>query len=174
MLVAQDDQTNEQIAAAVGVRRQTVDLWKKRPEFQAAVEGHRRAWAEEIKRRGIAERQNRVDAYNDRWQRMQAVILARGEDPEFQDVPGGTTGLLARTFKTIGGRDPQIVEEFAVDTGLLREMREIEKQAAEDLGQWVIKQDQSGDAKLTIEYVNDWRQADRPAIPAPRPAEGAA
>jgi len=94
---------------------------------------------------GIAERQNRVDAYGDRWGRMRQVIAERAADKELADVPGGKTGLLVRTFRTIGGRgDPQIVEEFAVDVGLLREMREIEKQAAQDLGQWVEKGELTG------------------------------
>jgi hypothetical protein len=44
-----------------------------------------------------------------------------------------------RTYKAVGGAT---VEEYAVDTGLLREMRAHEEQAARELGQWVERQTQ--------------------------------
>jgi hypothetical protein len=119
---------------------------------------------------GIAARQNRVDAYGDRWERMRQVIAERATDRELADIPGGKTGLLVRTFKGVGGA---IAEEFAVDTGLLREMREIEKQAAQDLGQWVEKQESSGEQRITVDYVNDWRPgAERKANPSALPPSG--
>jgi hypothetical protein len=34
---------------------------------------------------------------------------------------------------------PNIIEEYQVDTGLLKELREHEKQAAQELGQWSDK-----------------------------------
>jgi hypothetical protein len=34
---------------------------------------------------------------------------------------------------------PNVVEEYEVDTGLLKELREHEKQAAQELGQWSDK-----------------------------------
>jgi hypothetical protein len=62
-----------------------------------------------------------------------------------QDVPGGRTGLLVRTIKSIGsGEKATTVEEFAVDTGLLREIRELELQVSKELGQFVEKHDVTG------------------------------
>jgi hypothetical protein len=48
-------------------------------------------------------------------------------------VPGGTTGLVVRIAKKAAGR---VVYLDRVDTGLLRELRELAKQAAQELGQW--------------------------------------
>jgi transposase len=70
LLVAEDALSNEQIAAECGVTRRTVDRWKVQSEFIAAVDAHRTRWREEIERAGIANRQNRVDALNDRWRKM--------------------------------------------------------------------------------------------------------
>ena len=82
---------------------------------------------------------------------MTEVIRQRAVN--LKDVPGGgNTGLLVRQVKGIGkGEDFQVVEEYAVDTGLLRELREHEKQAAIELGEWTEKQDvTSGGARLTF------------------------
>lgn len=168
LLVAQDDLTNEQIAETVGITRQALDKWKLHPDFRARVQEHRDAWRAEIKAKGIAERQNRVDSYNDLHDRMQRVIEARAV--EHADVPGGNTGLLVRTAKLVKvyksdgdqeGEDGEtlysakrdvIVYEYAVDTALLKEMREHKKQAAQDLGQWTEKQEHSGEV-LVRQYV---------------------
>jgi hypothetical protein len=57
-------------------------------------------------------------------------------------VPGGATGLLVRRVKRIGtGPSAGAVEEFAVDTRILRELRAHEQQAARELGQWIGRSD---------------------------------
>lgn len=85
----------------------------------------------------IAKLRNRMQRLNRRWEKGHEVIEARAADPAMQNVPGGPTGLLVRTYKQIGvGRDAETVEEYAVDTATLRELREMEKQAAQELGQW--------------------------------------
>ncbi|MFH0900540.1 MAG: hypothetical protein V2A73_07915 [Pseudomonadota bacterium] len=127
------------------VRLRSLKSWSAAFGWQARLADVAGEERQAIVAQGIAARQNRVDAYGDRWARMRQVIAERGADSEMAEVPGGKTGLLVRTFRTIGGRsDPQTVEEFAVDTGLLKELREIEKQAAEDMGQWTEKLEHSG------------------------------
>ena len=82
---------------------------------------------------------NRVDALNVRWGRLQAVIEERAADPTMQ-APGSSTGLLTRTQKQIGSGDSAVtVEEYQVDTRLLKELREHEKRGAQELGQWSEK-----------------------------------
>jgi hypothetical protein len=139
-LVAEGSLTYPAIAAEVGVARQTVWEWRQHPEFRARVAEHQAEIREEVRRLGVASRENRVRAYNARWERMRRIIEERAADPAMQGVPGGTTGLLVRTVKRIGtGDQARDVEEFTVDTGLLRELRDLEKQAAQDLGQWAEK-----------------------------------
>jgi hypothetical protein len=68
-------------------------------------------------------------------------------------APGWKTGLMVRTEKQIGAGEKAIrVVEFAVDTGLLRELRAHEEQAAKELGQWEDKQRIDGEM-LIREYV---------------------
>jgi hypothetical protein len=53
-----------------------------------------------------------------------------------QKTPGGDTGLLVKTLKSIGaGENAQVVAEYAVDTALLAEIRKHEDHVAVDLGQ---------------------------------------
>ena len=85
----------------------------------------------------ISHRDARVAAQQDRWMRMRSVITARSADPTMQAAPGGSTGLLVRRQKAIGnGKRSQVVDEYEVDGVLLRELREVEKHAAMELGQW--------------------------------------
>ena len=133
--MAEDALSDEQIAELMNMSRQGLAKWKTHPDFQARVSEIRVQIRAAVVARGIAERQNRVDALNDRWQRMRQVIEARAESGG--TAPGAKTGLLVKTVKAIGtGKDQYEVEEWTVDTALLRELREHEKQAAQELGQW--------------------------------------
>lgn len=140
-MMAEGKLTQDVIAEKVGVNRTTLFRWAKNPEFAARVDSliddHRRI----VRRRGLAILERRVEAQNDRWLRLQRVIEERADDPEMLDVPGGRTGLITKDYKTLGGGESsQIMPIYSVDTGLLREIREVEKLAAQELGQWVEKQ----------------------------------
>ncbi|HEU4752053.1 MAG TPA: phBC6A51 family helix-turn-helix protein [Armatimonadota bacterium] len=140
-LVARDDLTDVEIANEVGIGKATLERWKAVPEFQARVEEHVTAFRALVRRRGIAVLENRIQAQQDRWERMQAVIHERAAEMD-GEVAGGGSGLLVRQYKTVGsGDDAELVREYHVDTGLLRELRELEKQAAQELGQWTERQD---------------------------------
>ena len=65
------------------------------------------------------------------------MIEERADDPQFENVAGGRTGLITVDWKTLGaGESAQIMPIYSVDTGLLKELREHEKLAAQELGQW--------------------------------------
>jgi hypothetical protein len=139
-MLASDEVPDAGIAAAVSVNRATLLRWKSHPEFAAAVREAVAALGEAARRHAVGRRAARVKALDDRRHTLQRVIAERAAAPEMQGVPGGTTGHLCRTVKGIGsGETFQVVEEFEVDTGLLRELREHEKQAAQELGQWADK-----------------------------------
>jgi Terminase small subunit len=80
----------------------------------------------------ISSRNARVQALQNRWDKMRRVIDERATSPDFAEVPGGTTGLLCKDYK---GKAADTVV-YKVDTGLLAELRAHEKQAAEELEQW--------------------------------------
>ena len=74
------------------------------------------------------------------WKKMQRVIAERAKDPVMEKAPGGRTGLLVHRRKVIGqGDNGMMVDEYEVDTGLLHELRETERQAAQEMGEWVSK-----------------------------------
>src|SRR5262249_32081265 len=53
---------------------------------------------------------------------------------------GGRTGLIVHNVKGVGkGDNFQLIDLYEVDVALLREMRECERQAAQEVGQWVEK-----------------------------------
>ncbi len=91
---------------------------------------------------GIRNPQARVSALEDRWTRMRQIIDERAQAPEMESVPGGKTGLLVMTYKQIGsGQNAQMVREYELDRALLTELREHEKQTAEELGQWTTRRE---------------------------------
>jgi cell pole-organizing protein PopZ len=145
VLVAEDRLTDRQIAARVGIADRQFYRWKDHPAFLARVDEHVKRMDAACARRAIARKSSRVQALQDRWQRMQAVIDARADDPDNAAAAGGTTGLLVKQRRSIGsGEAAEIVDEFAVDTGLLKEMREHEKQAAQEMNQWTHHHEHRG------------------------------
>lgn len=143
MLLA-EGQTEATTALALGINPLTLWRWKKHPEFSARIQSNATALRAAIVARGIADRQNRVDALNERWLLMQRVIQKRAQHPEYAGAPGGKTGLLVKTVKAVGqGKDIEIIDEYSVDVALLRELRAHEQQAAQELGQWTEKRELS-------------------------------
>lgn len=140
----------------------------KNDEINAAIAEYRA----EIKARGIAEKQNRIDAANDRHRRMQQVIEERAVHPWNADVPGGTTGLIVKQLKSVkhifepdpeaeDGKAVQITVETweaAVDTALLKSMLDHEKQIAQEVGEWVEKGELTGKDGKELMVVFSQRQ----------------
>lgn len=167
-LVAADEQTDEQIAAAVGITKRQLERWKRHPAFQARVAEHVQAWRERILAEGVAVREKRVEALNERWERLRRLIAARTEDLR-DETPGGETGLLVREpmlvkvyeaselddgASLLPTKESRIVYKYTLDAALLKELREIEKQAAIELGQWEEKQVNSGKLSIVVEYAD--------------------
>jgi hypothetical protein len=140
LLVAEDQLTDDAIAARLRINKVTLERWKQRTDFRARTQEHVAAFREAIRVRGIAERQNRVNALNERWRLMQQVIAARAAD-ESMTGAGHETGLLVRTYKPGKYRN---VEEYRFDAALLAELRAHELQAARELGQLVEKRELTG------------------------------
>lgn len=143
-LVADAELNYPQIAEKVGVARETLYNWRQKPEFLARVREHVEEFREHVRRRGIADRERRVDALHDRWRKLQKIIEARAL-AYAKDAHGADTGLLCQTIRWEGkGDDARAVIEYELDAALLRELREHEKQAAQELGQWSEKREVSG------------------------------
>lgn len=162
-LVAADRLTNEQIGAAVGVARKTIERWKAEPAFAARVQEITEAARAEAMRQGIAVKAERIRDYQElrarAWRLIearaaagqQAVDAAATDDDAARVLrsmfgrgalpPGIETGLMVKTIKVVG---KVTEEEWAVDTGLLSEIRNLDKQAAQELGEWTEKREVGG------------------------------
>lgn len=153
-LVADDQLADREIAQSIGVNKVTLERWKQHPSFRARVDALVEDVRLALRAKGISDKANRVAALDDRWRRMQRVIDERAADESYADVPGWKTGLLVHQRKKIGhGEDSEVVDEFVVDVGLLRELRAHEEQAAKELGQWV---ERSGlDVRILIARMAD-------------------
>ncbi len=157
-LVADDYLSDEKIAEKVGVSRGTLHEWKNTPEIIDRVIEIRRKMATRLERYAIANKARRVRALEERWKeqaerlrRLRLIVSEREEEyatnPELVKVPGGRSGYMTRQEKSLGsGPSATIVEEFTVDVGLEKviqsleaEMRNTEKQAAIEAGQWEEK-----------------------------------
>jgi hypothetical protein len=139
-LIAEGRLTREQIANKLDIDRRTLSRWLLNPEFRDRVNEHRRAFREAIRLRGIGNVEARLSALQDRWDRANEVIQERAADPEMARIPGGTTGLLTRSTRTRtrklkdGTVFTREQEDIRVDVALLKELREIEEQAAREVG----------------------------------------
>lgn len=97
-----------------------------------------------LEQEGIGNKEHRVRAQQERWDKMLQVIAARATEYA-RAAPGADTGLLVRTFKQVGrGEDARVLEEWAVDTGLLAELRQLEQLTAKELGQVIERSEVTG------------------------------
>lgn len=170
-LIAEGELTVETIAKRVKKSDKWVYVQKNRPEFALRVSTLQELMTLAALEVGIANKVSRFRQYQDRWLRMQAVIddraassaphVNKGEwvdegdgkghwQPyEEETVAGWSTGLLVHTVKT--SKDGAY-DEYAVDTGLLGEMRQLEMQAAKELGQ--LPKDADGNTLQVATVVN--------------------
>jgi transposase len=173
LLVAEDELTDEAIAAEVGVTRQTIYNWKQKPEFAADVGNQVGQLQAGMLRLAIAKKRKRVERLDEMERRLWQVVEERAADyaakavnetqsssimrgifPGSDDTPPGSgTGLITKTIKQIGaGRSAVMVEEYGVATDLVRSIMALHEQAAKELGQWEenVNLNHSG---LTRQYV---------------------
>ena len=144
-MVAVDELGDRQIAESIGIDPKTLTRWKQSPEFSERVKSLVAAAREEAKRYVIADKDARVGAADALRTKLLGVFEERGQAPEMQIAAGGKSGLLVRTLKSIGaGPLAQVVEEFAVDTGSIRSLLDVQEYASRELGQLPSKHEHSG------------------------------
>lgn len=159
-LLAENDLPEHEIAERVGITRVTLWRWKQSPDFSAQVGDNIGQIQAGMLRLTIAKKHRRLAVLDDLHDKLLTVVQERAADYAAHgtnggDVPaGGGTGLIVRQLKQIGsGRDAYVVEEFAVDTALVREIRATHEQAAKELGQWIDKGEFSLSGGIRREFV---------------------
>lgn len=179
-LVAEGSLTDQKIADELSIHRDTLSRWKRREDFQKRTAEQLDKICASIRSFGIGNVNARVRKLDDRWNRLHAVIDARkkrytedreaipvkvlaGEEPE--PIPEeAETGLIVR--EEVPTKTGGTIVRWSVDTGLLAEIRNHEKQAAQELGQWIQKVEApapdegrgmllGGPAKITVKTRDD-------------------
>lgn len=153
VLMAEDLMTDTEIAVHLKIGRRSLSHWKAHPEFRRRLNEKLAKLADGVLRKGIARKEKRLEALQDRWDRCKQIIEERAADQSLRGIPGGETGLLLRQVKSVG-KPAKMVEEYVVDVALLREMREMEKQAALELGDWTEHHEVTGEIKGTIHVLH--------------------
>jgi len=176
-LVAEDKQSDRLIAAEVGVTPMTLARWKRRPDFQAAVQQAAADLLAAVKREGLANKQNRMDALNADFARLEQVIAERATDPLMQGIAGGTTGLLVAEpmlvkvwdvgndesdgdeSGSLGAKpvESRIVYAYKVDDAVIRRRQELAKQMAIEVGEWSEKRDVTTRGATDINVTHEHR-----------------
>jgi len=138
-LVAEGVRSDRQIITDLGISMVMLHKWERHPDFMAKVEEFRAEINRAVLSHGVAVKENRIRGMQERLDRMKALIAARAESGEARVArgigdPGEETGLLAETG---AGK----VTVMAFDTGLMKEIRELERQVAQELGQFERKVD---------------------------------
>ena len=84
----------------------------------------------------VRERQYRLTIYQETIDGLRALIDQRAAT--YKDIsPGGASGLLVRTVRTIGrGKNATHIEEYTFDRAVVSAIRECLKQAAIESGDW--------------------------------------
>jgi len=169
-LVAEDRLTYPKICEVIGLKdRTTLHRWKQHPDFLARIDHINAAYASTIGRLAITQRARRLTALNDRWRRMQDLIEAR-EEAYVPELGGDALREQVRHTRDRTGRDTGLVVEkpgefgveYAFDATLMNEMLKAEKQAAQEMGQWVEKQDATSSGQpIRFSLHIDRREKDR-------------
>lgn len=101
---------------------------------------------------GLARRAVRLREKMERHALLKQVIRERADHVEMQDAPGGKTGTLCLDYR---GKDADRAV-YKLDAALLKEMRELEREIAIELGQWAERKEVSGpDGGAVPVSIND-------------------
>lgn len=153
ILVAEDEFPDWKIAKTCHVSKVSLEMWKRHPDFRAEVGDHVGQIQAAMLKLAIAKKHKRLAVLDDLYQRAVDVVMLRAAQYAPTDdsqeaatevarrifgngtVPEAVTGLLVKkeTPTNRGG----IAVEWAVDTGLIKQIQSLQEQAAKELGQWV-------------------------------------
>lgn len=175
-LLADGDLSDGAIAQRVGVNPATLYRWKRDQAFIERTNELTAVLTAHTMRQAISTRRWRVERLQRAALLIWQVFEERAAHPDYQDVPGGRTGLLVRRTKLAGvGPDARLVTEWEIDTPALRELRETYKAAAIEAGEYLPKHAQlnvSVLADLSAQLTPEQEQAVRLALLGPSDDDG--
>ena len=155
ILLAEDELTDEAIAEVVGVTKRTITNWKQEPEFAALVGDYHGQIVAQSLRLPIAKKHHRVAVLNDLHEKALRAIEARGRRyaqavADGESAEGATrrffgditpeeaaTGLFVRE-ESVNASGMKTVN-WKYDNAITKDIKDTEKQAAQEMGQWEDK-----------------------------------
>jgi transposase-like protein len=142
-LLVEGDRTLAAVAAEVGIQPTTLWRWRhEKPAFRNALREALAVAETDARQFAVAKRVKRVEALDEVHAGLLRMISERKARYAGEDHPGAATGLLVKTYKSIGSGAAAYAEiEWAVDRPLIQALLEVQKQAAIELGQWSERAD---------------------------------
>jgi len=161
LLVADDRLTNDAIAARVGIAPATLDLWKADAAFRDKVQQAVTVQREAAMSEAIAVKAERLRDYQELRRRLWSTIEANAQDHAAavskagdafgRDVPTGAAhGLMVKKLVP-GGKG--MLSDWQVDTALIAELRNLNKQAAQEMGDWTERKELSGKDGAPLQMI---------------------
>ncbi|HEX6537532.1 MAG TPA: hypothetical protein VF041_23320 [Gemmatimonadaceae bacterium] len=155
-LVAEDELADVEIAKRARIGKSTLERWKQRPDFQAAVAAHRERFRDAMLREGFADKRLRVRALN-----LSATAVYRKlMESDF-------------TAKRVIGTAESFVEFDVFDEERVRQFRGLLDDIAKELGERQTGAGATASAAVVVKVYGDARMenpldADWSDAPAPR------
>jgi hypothetical protein len=144
LMIAQDLLPQVAIARKLGVEEQTLSVWKRNGEFQTKVQLLRGEILNEMKDRGVRQKDLRISVLEDLHRGLMQIIDERREQYKKRRTAGVSTGLMRRVVKAIGsGAKAKVVRQFEIDTDLMDQLKSIQQQIAQERGEWKETSEQS-------------------------------
>jgi len=131
-LIAEGCTPHELIAQKLGIGRKTLWVWREQPAFQSRLQAILHEAAQSLATTRVAHKVLRVKDMQERIEALQYIVSERAKHYGGMH-PGADTGYVA-PVATASGR-----QAWAVDTGLMTELRALEQAVAKELGQLVEK-----------------------------------
>lgn len=155
-LLAQGRLTVDEIAQEVGVSPRTIDTYKADPAVRGEVAKLLQESGEELKKFLLGHKNRRLLDLQRMYDVLWDTLRERARDPRVQGVAGGRHGVtVAEPWRVVSGKPdgdtpgkPKLIRRYRIDLALFQEMREIQKQAAIELGQWTENRNLSGHLKV--------------------------
>ena len=123
-------------AKAISVDEKSIDKWKKTPEFLSMIQEATEVLRNRILSHGAAVKEYRIRAKRRRLGQLLCIARARGGDSTRGGAEWDKTGFMVQRLKGVGSGDNFLLTtEFELDTGLLREISNLEREIAEEMGE---------------------------------------
>jgi hypothetical protein len=152
-LACEEGLSNSAIGQKLGYSPATIRTWLERPEYKEAVKTYYAILEEETFRLAGVTKAKRVQQYQELLDALWSLKQQRGEAYSHIDS-GGDTGLLVKQVKTVGtGQNAYDVAEYLYDSAVVRDILSINKQIAQEMGQWSEKSDHNINVTETVKVI---------------------